>query len=111
VEVVNFWVGAESLAGLVTLSNFDQSTNDNVIIPFASGCQSMWTLPYRQQLGEHGLATVGALDPAMRCYLPGKVLLFSMPAGRFVELAGKVDRSFAVKDDWLELVGKQKGSD
>jgi len=41
IEVVNYWVNPLSLSGLVTLSNFDSPENNNVIVPFASGCQSM----------------------------------------------------------------------
>ena len=48
VEVVNYWITPLSLAGLVTLSNFDRPTNNNVAIPFASGCQGMWTIPYKE---------------------------------------------------------------
>jgi len=54
IEVVNLWVDAINLAGLVTLSNYDRPNNENVDIPFASGCQSIWSpftpQPYGQQL-------------------------------------------------------------
>ena len=36
IEVVVLWVNALSLSGLVTLANFDRSSNNNVMIPFAS---------------------------------------------------------------------------
>lgn len=47
IEVVNLWVDAVSLAGPVTLSNYDRPNNDNVAVPFASGCQSIWTSPIK----------------------------------------------------------------
>ncbi len=106
VEVINFWVTPSSLSGLVTLSNFDSPENNNVIIPFASGCQSMWTIPYKEKTKKKPKATIGALDPAMRKYINNDSLLFSVPANRFAELARNINSSFAVTSNWLDLVAK-----
>ncbi|NOX33580.1 MAG: DUF169 domain-containing protein [Deltaproteobacteria bacterium] len=104
IEVVNLWVSAMALTGLVTLANYDSPTNNNVLIPFASGCQSMWTMPYKEKLNQNPKAVVGSMDPAMREYLSPQVLLFSLPSERFVKLAGYIPNSFLLNSSWGELL-------
>jgi hypothetical protein len=103
IEVVNLWVNPMILSGLVTLANFDSPENDNVIIPFASGCQSMWTIPYKEQNKNHPKAVIGALDPAMRQYIQKNILLFSVPAQRFHSMAENLEKSFANDNKWISL--------
>ncbi len=104
VEVVNLWVDARSLAGLVTLANYDRPTNDNVRIDFASGCQSLWTIPFQEGAKNEPKAVVGGMDPAVRPLLPPDTASFSMPAVRFVEMASHIPGSFLEKENWLALV-------
>ena len=104
IEVVNYWVNPLSLSGLVTLANFDSPENNNVNVPFASGCQSMWTIPYKEKTKKNPKATVGALDPAMRKYIASDTILFSVPANRFNNLANNIKKSFASEKNWLTLV-------
>ncbi len=104
IEVVNCWVNPLSLSGLVTLSNFDSPENNTVKIPCASGCQSMWTLPYKEKDQEHPRATVGALDPAMRKHVAADTMLFSVPANRFNIMTRNISKSFAGEKNWLNLI-------
>lgn len=104
IEVVNYWVNPLSLSGLVTLTNFDSPENNNVIVPFASGCQSMWTIPYKEKDKKHPKATVGALDPAMRKYIASDTILFSVPANRFNIMAKNIEKSFANANEWLSTI-------
>ncbi len=83
IEIINLWVNALALTGLVTLANYDRATNNNVSIPFASGCQSMWTIPYKEKSKQTPKSVVGGMDPAMRKYISSETLLFSMPSERF----------------------------
>ncbi len=99
VDVINLWIEADVLPDLVTLANFDRSSNDNAVIPFASGCQSVWTLPYKEKYAEKPRCVVGCMDPAMRKYLPGGVFSFSMPAERIIEIADHVSDSFLAISD------------
>ncbi|MCL6106062.1 MAG: DUF169 domain-containing protein [Actinobacteria bacterium] len=94
VEVVNLWLEAASLSSLHTLANYDRSANDNVIMPFASGCQSLWTLPYKEKSSRQPKAVAGSMDPTVRPYLPPGAISFSVPAGRLLEMAGNVAGSF-----------------
>lgn len=94
VEVVNLWLNAMALSALHALANYDRPTNDNVIMPFASGCQSIWTIPYKEKMKEIPKAVVGSLDPTVRQFLPGDVISFSAPASRFLEMCANVQGSF-----------------
>lgn len=104
IEVVNYWVNPLGLSGLVTLSNFDSPENNNVTVPFASGCQSMWTIPYKEKNKKQPRATVGALDPAMRKYIASNTILFSVPSIRFKSMAENIKKSFASENNWLSLI-------
>jgi hypothetical protein len=93
-EVVNLWVDAASLAALVTLANHDRAGNDDVLIPFSAGCQSLWTIPLQRAGRDNGTCVVGLIDPAVRRWLPRDLLAFSTTANRFVALAARVPGSF-----------------
>jgi hypothetical protein len=110
IDVVNLWVDALSLTGLVTLANFDCKTNDSVIIPYASGCQGIWTLPYRETSEESPKAVVGTMDPVVRHYLPPDVLSFSMPTHHFIEMWKNIPQSFLKQDSWSTLLSEKAQS-
>jgi uncharacterized protein (DUF169 family) len=105
-EVIVLWIDARSLAGLVTLANYDRQTNNNVIIPFASGCQSIWTIPYKEKFEQVSRCVAGTMDPAVRAYLPRDVMAFSMPANRFAEMVENSKGSFIQTSLWDELHNK-----
>lgn len=96
IEVVVFWVNGLAIAGLTTLANYDKESNDNVLIPFCSGCQGVWTLPYL----EKEKAIVGCIDPSLRWKIPSNVLSFSMSSKRFVEMAENASESFLTEKFW-----------
>ena len=111
VEVINLWVSPLVLSGLITLSNFDSASNDNVSIPFASGCQSMWTLPYKEKFKDKPKSIIGAMDPAMRTYIPDDTLLFSVPPERYITLAKNITNSFAGGQNWIQLIKSEHVND
>lgn len=94
VEVITIWTDGAGLAGLVTLANYDRVTNKNVIIPFAAGCQSIWTIPYKEKFMGEPKAVVGGMDPAMRQHLASDTVSFSVSAERFVEMTDNIPGSF-----------------
>ena len=108
VEVVNLWINALSLSGLVTLTNYDRPTNNNVLIPFASGCQSIWTIPYKEKSNKKPKAVVGGMDPAMRKYISSEILLYSLPSERIVELTEYISSSFLTGKNWRNLFHNYK---
>lgn len=101
IEVANlFPAGTTNLAKLIALSNYDRNrmvSTDNVLIPDASGCQSIFTIPYHEKFLEHPKCIIGLMDPMARNYVPEDMMLFSMPANRFVEMANNIEGSFLDK--------------
>lgn len=108
IEVVNLWIDADSLSGLVTLANYDRPNNDNVVIPFASGCQSIWTIPYIEKSKKEPRCVVGCIDPAMRKHFPSNILSFAMPANRFVEMTENISGSFLKQNGWKEMINEKQ---
>lgn len=94
VEVINLWVDAASLSRLHVLANFDRTGNDNVTMPFASGCQSIWTLPLKEKSNDIQRAVMGSLDPTVRKFLPENATSFSITAERFLEICDNIEGSY-----------------
>lgn len=95
IEVVNLFPDAAGLASLAALSGYDRVENaDNVYTPFASGCQAMFTIPYNEQIQEEPKSVIGLMDPLVRKLVHKDMLMLSLPANRFVEMAGNIDGSF-----------------
>ena len=100
IEVVNlFPADLISLAKLVIFSSYDRMTSiDNVLIPDASGCQSVFGIPYNEKFQKRPKSVVGLMDTLARNFVPEDMILFSMPANRFVEMANNIDGSFLDKN-------------
>ncbi len=98
IEVINLFVDGKNLSSLNTLANYDRKTNENVIIEFSSGCQSLYTLPVKENIKKNPKCVVGLLDPCVRKFLPDDVLSFSIPSNRFVEIVNNIKGSFLDKN-------------
>lgn len=95
IEVINLFPDVTGLASLTVLSNYDREQNmDNVLTPFASGCQSVFTIPYHEKFQQSPKSVIGLMDPLVRQFIPENMLAFSVPANRFVEMAENVESSF-----------------
>ena len=101
IEVVNvFPADPANLTKLVTLSGYDSTSSlmDNVLIPNASGCQSVFTIPYNEQFQEHPKSIVGLMEPMVRNFIPEDMIAFSVPSNRFVDMANNIEGSFLDKN-------------
>ncbi|MCP4051435.1 MAG: DUF169 domain-containing protein [bacterium] len=100
IEVVNlFPADLTALTKLVCLSNYDRVTNlDNVLTPFASGCQSIFTIPYNEKFKENPKSVIGIGDVLVRNFIPDDMVSFSVPSNRFVEMANNIEGSFLDKN-------------
>ncbi len=100
IDVVNiFPAGLTNLTKLVTLSNYDRATNmDNVLTPFASGCQSVFAIPYSEKFQEKPKSVIGLGDVLVRNFIPEDMVSFSVPSNRFVEMANNIEGSFLDKN-------------
>ena len=100
IEVVNlFPANLPNLTKLVGLSGYDRLANmDNVLTPFASGCQAVFTLPYHEKFQENPKSILGLGDQMVRHFIPEDMVSFSVPSNRFVEMANNIEGSFLDKN-------------
>ena len=64
VRSITFLVNPDQFSALVILANYEGG--DNVIIPFAAGCQSVGIYTYRENNREHPRAVIGLIDLSAR---------------------------------------------
>ena len=76
---VIFFAGADVLAGLFTLANFDVAEPDGVIAPMGSGCSSIIANPLRQADQPKPRCVLGMFDVSARPYVPAHTLTFTVP--------------------------------
>ncbi len=99
IEVINLFPDPTGLASLVVLSNYDREKNmDNVLTPFASGCQSVFTVPYNEKFKKRPKSIIGLMESFVRNFVPEDMLSFSVPSNRFVEMVNNIDGSFLDKN-------------
>ncbi len=99
-EAVLFLVNADQLSGLVTLANYDQETQDNVAVRFASGCAQTVLYPLHAQQTGAKTCYIGLTDPSARKIISQEQLGFGIPYDRFLEMEKEADGSFLTTDTW-----------
>ena len=106
-EVVIFLVDPDRLSALVVLANYGRDGNENVIIPWGAGCQTIGILAYREARSERPRAIVGLTDLSARTYvarqLGHNLMTFAVPLAMFEEMEANVPGSFLERDTWREL--------
>jgi hypothetical protein len=108
-EVVVFLAEPHALSALVVLANYGREGNENVIIPFAAGCQSIGIYPYRESLSPRPRGVVGLVDLSARLQLKQRcgdnLFSFAVPYKLFQEMEANVEGSFLQRHTWEKLVG------
>lgn len=105
VEVVNFFPDMLGMARLTVFSSYDrETTEDDVLLPTASGCQSMFTLPYHEQFEEKPKSVVGLMDPLARKFIPADMISFSVPTKRLAEMVDNIEGSFLETSSSIERI-------
>lgn len=106
-ETVVLLANPDQLSALVVLANYAREGMDNVVIPWAAGCQTIGVIPYREAKSERPRAVVGLTDISarkhVRTLLGSEYLSFGMPWEMFLEMEGNVEGSFLGKHAWLSL--------
>jgi uncharacterized protein (DUF169 family) len=106
-QVVIFFADPDQLSALVILANYGRDTNENVIIPYAAGCQTLGIYPYREAEADMPRAVVGLTDISARTYirqqLGDNLMTFAVPLGMFKEMEHNVDGSFLGRPVWEKL--------
>ena len=111
-EIVIFLVDPDRLAGLVVLANHAGGGNENVIVPWGAGCQTIGIIPYREARAERQRAVVGLTDPSARLYIARQVgrglLSLAVPLAMFRRMEADVPGSFLERDTWRALLAEER---
>ena len=114
-QVIVFFADPDQLSALVVLANYGRGDNENVIMPYAAGCQTIGIYPYREARSERPRAVVGLTDLSARVYvrqqLDGNLMTFALPLAMFEEMEANVEGSFLESHTWKTLLqGKRQSS-
>jgi hypothetical protein len=114
ITTVVFLADIDQLSALVVLANYGRPGSENVIIPFAAGCQSIGIYPYNEANSEQPRAVIGLVDISARVQIKRQlkedVMSFSVPFTMFQEMETNVPGSFLERNTWKELMNlKKKG--
>lgn len=111
-QTVIFFVNPDQLSALTILANYGREGNENVIIPYAAGCQTIGIYPYREAQSKNPRAVVGLTDISARVYIRkqlGRDLMsFSMPLALYEEMEQHVEGSFLEGHSWKTLMDERK---
>jgi uncharacterized protein (DUF169 family) len=102
-EVVIFFAQPDVLAGLFTLSNFEEAEPNGVIAPFGAGCSSVIQHPYLEGKAARPRAVIGMFDVSARPHVPPDVLTFAAPMSKLVRMIGDAEESFLITESWRKV--------
>ena len=108
VRSITFLVNPDQLSALVVLANYEGEHNENVVIPFAAGCQAIGICTYRENEQENPRAVVGLVDLSarknVRRQLGKDMMSFSVTAEMFQRMERNVEGSFLERETWKSLL-------
>jgi uncharacterized protein (DUF169 family) len=112
-QTIIFFVNPDQLSALVVLANYGRGDNENVIIPYAAGCQTIGIYPYREAKSAKPRAVVGLTDLSARVYIrkqlsDNNLMTFSAPFALFEEMEQNVPDSFLERHTWQSLLSENK---
>lgn len=107
-ELIIFYVNPNQLSALTVLANYYRPGYENVMIPFASGCQSLFLLPYAESKKENPRAVVGLIDITVRPMVEPDMLSFTVPYKMFLDMEKSVEGSFLEKHVWRRVLAKME---
>lgn len=107
VKNVTFFVDADGLSALVLLAGCGAPDADNVIVPWAAGCQVFGILAYRELERKRPRGLIGMTDVTarmnVRAALGEHILSFTAPWPLFLEMERDVAGSFLERPTWRAL--------
>lgn len=107
-ELIIFYVNPDQLSALTVLANYYRPGIENILIPFSSGCQSIFLIPYAETKKENPKAVIGLTDITVRPMVEPDMLSFSVPYQMFLSMEENVSGSFLEKDLWHQVVARMK---
>ncbi|MEG6586353.1 DUF169 domain-containing protein [Dendrosporobacter sp. 1207_IL3150] len=102
-ELITIYANPDQLSALVVLANYDRPGNDNAIIPFGAGCQSICLMPHHESKQARPRAVVGMIDITARPMVDADILSFTVPYTMFLSMEENIPDSFLEKHDWLKV--------
>ncbi len=106
--LVVFYVNVDQLSALAVLANYSRPGIENVLLPFGSGCQSVFLIPYGETKKDNPRAVVGLTDITVRPMVAPDMLSFAVPYAMFRELEDNVPGSFFEKPAWQKVLTRLK---
>ena len=111
-QTIIFFVNPDQLSALVVLANYARGDNENVIIPYAAGCQTIGIYPYREGKSKRPHAVVGLTDLSARVYIRRQLgdtnlMTFAAPFALFEEMEQNVPGSFLERHTWQSLISEK----
>ncbi len=111
--VITFLANPDQLSALGILANYTTESFNNVIMPFAAGCQSIGIFSYQEARSENPRAVVGLTDISarknIRKQLGKDTLSFFVPLKMFQEMEENVEGSFLERPTWRSIVEEDGG--
>jgi uncharacterized protein (DUF169 family) len=112
-QTIIFFVNPDQLSALTVLANYGRGDYENVIIPYAAGCQTIGIYPYREAKSKRPRAVVGLTDLSARVYIrkqlgDNNLMTFSAPFALFEEMEQNVPGSFLERHTWQSLLSENK---
>jgi hypothetical protein len=113
--VVVFFAEPDALAGLFTLTTFDEAGQDMVRVPFGSGCSTIVQYPfgsgcstivqypYLEVNVPNPRAVIGMFDISARPYVPANVLSYAVPMSKFAGMVDNMEESFLITASWAKV--------
>jgi len=110
-QAVIFFANPDQLSALTVLANYGRGDNENVIIPYAAGCQTIGIYPYREAKSARPRAVVGLTDLSARVYARKQLgdpnfMTFAAPLALFEEMEQNVSGSFLERPTWQSLLSE-----
>jgi uncharacterized protein (DUF169 family) len=102
-DVVIFFATPDVLAGLFTLTGFEEIEQDSVIAPFSAGCGSIVLYPYLEKDRKQPRGVIGMFDVSARPYVPKNNLSFSVPMNKFRRMVNDIGESFLITQSWAKV--------
>ncbi|MDZ4165874.1 MAG: DUF169 domain-containing protein [Smithellaceae bacterium] len=107
-KVVIFLADPDQLSALIVLANYGRDSNENVVTPFAAGCQTIGIYPYEEALKDLPRAVLGLSDISARLFLRKTIgdnlMTMSLPFPLFEEMEKNVAGSFLEMDHWQAIL-------
>jgi uncharacterized protein (DUF169 family) len=113
-DVIVFLGDMDQISALTILANYHREDNENVIFPYAAGCQTIGIYPLQEAKSEKPRAVLGLSDisarVAIKRLLKEDFMSFAVPFRLFQEMEENVVGSFLERNTWKNLLALKSQS-